>query len=258
MHRFFVPPEIFKHEPVILAGWQAHQMRNVLRLRPGARVLLLDNSGLVYEAEVAGYREREVAFNLVDRRVAAGDPAVRLTLYQAVLKGEHFNWALQKGTEIGVSRFVPLICRRSVVEDRQAIEQKRARWERIIQEAAEQSGRARLPELAPSQSLADALREGQEAAALDPLLLRLIPWEEEHGQGLREALAACNLCPGSRIQVFVGPEGGFAEDEVNLARQCGVRPVSLGARILRAETAGLVAAAAILYHSGDMDPHQAG
>ena len=165
---FLRSPGIRKHEPVILTGGQAHQMRHVLRLRPGERVLLLDNGGWPTRRRSPATSAREVAFDLIERRVAAGEPAVHLTLYQAVLKGERFDWALQKGTEIGVSRFVPVICERSVVGDRTAIEQKRARWERIIQEAAEQSGRARLPELAPSQSLADALQRARRPRPADP------------------------------------------------------------------------------------------
>ncbi len=256
MHRFFVSPQTLEARPVVLSGSQAHQIRHVLRLRPGDRVTLLDNGGLAYEAELVGYEGDRARFELLNVRAAPGDPGVHVTLYQSVLKGERFEWVLQKGTELGISRFVPLVCVRNVVEDHPAIARKRERWERIIQEAAEQCGRARLPELAPSCAFVEALRRPEDALSVP--LVRLIAWEGERVAGLRHVLAECNLRPGTRIQLFVGPEGGFTEDEVALAQEQSVCPVSLGPRILRAETAGLVAAAAIFYESGDMAPIRAG
>ncbi|HEX9116900.1 MAG TPA: 16S rRNA (uracil(1498)-N(3))-methyltransferase [Anaerolineae bacterium] len=258
MHRFFLPAENLSRRPVILTGAQAHQIRRVLRLAPGAAVVLLDNTGRAYEATITGFGPDDVRLAVTEGRDAATEPGVHLTLYQAVLKGERFEWVLQKGTEIGISRFVPIICERSVVDDRRAIAAKVARWERIIQEAAEQSGRGRLPVLSGPQSLPEALA----AAPADPAghtaapagVLRLIPWEAERTAGLAAVLQGCNLSAGARIEVYIGPEGGLSEDEIHLAVRHGVRPVSLGPRILRAETAGLVAAAAILFQAGDLGP----
>ncbi len=259
-------------------------MQRVLRLRPGDGVVLLDNQGRAYEATIVAHRRADVELAIVRSWPAGGEPAIFLTLFQAVLKGEHFGWVLQKGTEVGISRFVPLICERNVVEDRRAIAGKRARWERIIQEAAEQCGRGRLPELADSQTFAEALLHrpslpaqpaaerfsgtvGQlpgvfemrsagteDATAVGHPVLRLIPWEAETSAGLHAALAGAALGPQTRIDLFIGPEGGWAPEEVFQARAQGVSPISLGPRILRAETAGIVAASAILYAAGDMEP----
>lgn len=248
MHRFFVSPDVFQRQPVVLTGDQAHQVRRVLRLRLGERVVLLDGQGRAGEAMLIALDDASAKFQLVSVENIDAEPAVHITLYQAALKGERFGWALQKGTEIGVSRFVPIVCERNVVDDLDAVEDKRDRWQRIIQEAAEQSGRTRLPELMPAQLFGQAVQEG---ALADESPLRLIPWEAEHGVRLADVLKACNLGPGFRIQVFVGPEGGLTEQEIALARRYGIRPVSLGVRILRAETAGLVAAAAILYEAGE-------
>jgi 16S rRNA (uracil1498-N3)-methyltransferase len=254
MQHFFVPAEALTHQPVILTGEQARQVQRVLRMRPGEKLTLLDNLGAAYEAVLLGYGKDEARFQTLRRGQATGEPSLHITLCQAVLKGEHFAYALQKATEVGVSAFVPIICERNVVDDLDAIEGKRPRWQRILQEAAEQSGRGRIPTLAPAQLLADALagEEAARAASGDGSVLRLIPWEEERGVTLRDALVTCNLRVVKRIQVFVGPEGGFSAAEVELARAHGVRPVSLGARILRAETAGVVAAAAILYEAGEI------
>jgi 16S rRNA (uracil1498-N3)-methyltransferase len=263
MDRFFVSPSVLQSQPVILTGEQAHQVRRVLRLRPGEQVLLLDNLGYAYPAALLEYAGEAAHFSLEGRLPAGGEPTTHLTLFQAALKGERFEWVLQKGTEIGVSRFVPLICERNVVDDRRTIDGKRERWQRIIREAAEQSGRARLPELASCLCLADAISPSGPTSAAGPFdadpsrngSVRLIPWEKLHEEGgctLRQALAGCNLRVGTRIEVFIGPEGGFSDTEIELARDHGLLPVSLGPRILRAETAGLVAAATILYEVGEI------
>lgn len=245
MQRFFVSPAALRQWPVALTGDQAHQVRRVLRLRPGDRVMLLDGLGAAYEAALIALNDRAAHFQLVLQHSLGGESGVHITLHQAVLKGERFAWALQKGTEIGISRFVPLICERNVVDDLTAVAAKRERWERIIQEAAEQSGRGRLPVLTPPQRFPEVVREPAGES------VRLIPWEGEHSLRLSDALADCNLAIGGRIELFVGPEGGFTEAEIEQAKSCGVQPVTLGPRILRAETAGLVAASAILYQAGE-------
>jgi 16S rRNA (uracil1498-N3)-methyltransferase len=251
MHRFFVTLEAFAGDAVCVKGEQARQMRRVLRLRPGDRVILLDGKGHGCDAVLESYGVEEARFGIARRWDAAGEPAVHITLYQAVLKGERFDWVLQKGTELGVSRFAPIVCERNVVEDLAAIEGRRARWERIIREAAEQSGRARLPELMSAQlyrSAAKHMASETSRAAPSPL----IAWEGERSVSLRQALSGRNLGAGSRIELVVGPEGGFTDDEIDTARRSGMTSFSLGPRILRAETAGPVAAALILYEAGDI------
>jgi 16S rRNA (uracil1498-N3)-methyltransferase len=241
MHRFFVSTEAFASQPVVLIGDQAHQIRRVLRLRLGERVALLDGQGYAYEAILIALGEADAKLQVVQRWAAAGEPRTHVTIFQAVLKGDNFTWALQKGTEVGVSRFVPTVCARNVVDDLDAAEAKRDRWARVIQEAAEQCGRGRLPELAPAELLPQALSYQPEKGTL-----RLMAWEDEQANRMRDVLAGCNFADGARIEVFIGPEGGFTEDEVALARRYGVQPVTLGPRILRAETAGVVATALIL------------
>jgi|YNPNPStandDraft_1061719.scaffolds.fasta_scaffold08001_3 16S rRNA (uracil1498-N3)-methyltransferase len=251
MHRFFVAPEALAQQPVVLTGDQARQIHRVLRLRAGARVILLDGTGWAHEALVLTSHAERVTLETTSRWRLASEPRLHITLFQAVLKGDRFSWVLQKGTEVGISRFVPMVCERNVVSDLAAVAAKRARWERIVREAAEQSGRARLPELAPPRPFAAALLA--EPSTADSTL-RLIPWEGERARSLRGALQSCNLADVSGIELFVGPEGGFSAEEVRQAERQGVVPVSLGPRILRAETAGLVAAALILYEAGEMEP----
>jgi 16S rRNA (uracil1498-N3)-methyltransferase len=253
MQRFFVSPEAFEHQPVVLTGPQAHQVRRVLRMRLGERAVLLDGRGWAYEGLLIAVNEADVRFQVLRRWQESGEPRTQITLLQAVLKGEHFGWVLQKGTEIGVSAFMPIICERNVVDDMEAIEDKRERWERIIREAAEQSGRAFLPQLLPAQLFPQVIQAGSlpnKASASPPL--RLMLWEGERGASLSDTLIGCNFASGARIQVLVGPEGGFTEEEVRHARSYGIRTVTLGPRILRADTAGVVAAAIILHEAGEM------
>jgi len=251
MHRFFVSSEVLARDPVTLTGAQAHQIRRVLRLRLGDRITLLDNRGWAHEGILITLADDEARFQIVRRWEAGGEPRVRVVLYQAVIKGERFEWLLQKGTELGVSRFVPTICERNVVADMVAIEDRRQRWERIIQEAAEQSGRSRKPELAAAELFQSAMQPIQrtpEAANI----LRLIAWEGERVATVRGLIGDRNLLPGARIDIFVGPEGGFTPPEVQLAQQHGLHPVTLGPRTLRAETAGIVASTIVLYEAGDL------
>jgi 16S rRNA (uracil1498-N3)-methyltransferase len=170
----------------------------------------------------------------------------RVVLYQGLLKAAKFEWVLQKGTELGVAAFVPLRTERSVTGAEDVGASKRARWQRILTEATEQCGRARVPDLAEPRPLAEAAR------ALPPGDLALIPWEREHATALRAALATLGAAPAA-IHLFIGPEGGFAAGEVALARECGARPVSLGPRVLRAETAAIAAVTLALAACGDLD-----
>ena len=260
MQRFFISPTTFAQQPITLTGDQAHQVRRVLRMRLGDRAILLDGQGHACEAVLIVVGDADVRFQVVRHWETDGEPVTQVVLYQAVLKGERFGWALQKGVEIGVSVFVPIICERNVVDDMDAVEGKRERWEHIIQEAAEQSGRGRLPVLAPAQlfgqavlpTLRGSLGPCRDVACNVSTGVRLILWEGEQEVRLCDALAGCNFASGAGIQVFVGPEGGFTEGEVSLARRYGIQPVTLGPRILRAETAGVIAAALILYTAGDI------
>ena len=249
MVRFFLPPKAFAGEEVrVTEPALLHHLRDVLRLRPGDTVVFLDNTGWEYETALLAIEAELATGQVRQRRLCAHEPRTKVTLYQAVLKGERFEWALQKGTELGVGVFVPLLTERCIVQNAtQLSRRKLLRWEKIIQAAAEQSRRGRLPPLQPLSLLAPAYEQVQRSGSL-----ALIPWEEG-GMPIREALeeAGRGHTPFS-VALFIGPEGGFSPAEVQQARDYGLVPVSLGPRILRAETAGLIAAAAILYELGDL------
>lgn len=237
-HRFFIPPNWINPPNVTLQSDTARQIRTVLRMRPGDEIIVLDNSGSEWRVTLTEIGKRSVLGQIVNRQPARGEPSVQLTLYQGTLKGQKFEWLLQKGTELGVTTFVPTICQRSVVRDKAALAKKTSRWQQIIREAAEQSGRGKLPVLEPALPLADALRHAQ------PHALIIMPWEEAAQATLKSVLQKNRA---DNLALFIGPEGGFAPQEAQQAQQAGAHLVRLGPRILRAETAGLAACAAILY-----------
>jgi 16S rRNA (uracil1498-N3)-methyltransferase len=239
MHRFFVPPQTLQTDPLLFPPETAHQISAVLHLKPGQNVVLLDNSGSEFEVELLTVGTKVALGKIVQARPAAGEPAVQVILYLALTQREKFEWALQKCTEVGAAGFVPVITSRSLVQSTVEARSKYERWQKILQEAAEQSGRGLIP------TLFEPLRFGQALAhARQNTGVSLIPWEKEENVSLRAALA--QIGAATRIGVFIGPEGGFSGDEIALACQTGALPVTLGRRILRMETAAVVSAALIL------------
>ncbi len=167
---------------------------------------------------------------------------MRLELYQALIRPQRFELVLEKATEIGVSRFVPVLSGRGQVRTTGG-SQRSVRWRRIVTEAAEQCGRGRVPVVDPPTKLEDAL--GLASG------LKLVPWEGERTLGLRSALRSLDEVP-ERVSLLIGPEGGLAESEVAQAREAGWLPVSLGSRVLRSETAGIVAPAIVMHELGEL------
>lgn len=225
-------------------------MATVLRLRPGERVAALDNAGWLYEVELTRIAADTAEGKVCSRRLAPNEPRTKLTIYPALLKSDKLELVFQKCTEIGASGFAPIISDRcnvgSVVS-----ENRRQRWERIIAEAAEQSERGRLPQLLPATVFPQACEQARGRG------LSLIAWERGERSGIgTEITSRVGARNGSRpfaINLFVGPEGGFTNEEIDLARAYGIIPVSLGPHILRAETAAVVGATLILAYAGDLE-----
>src|SRR5438067_13295603 len=188
MHRFFVAPALLAHpattgNPLItLPDRLAHQVRDVLRLGIGEQLVLLDNSGDEVLASVTKSNRAGVEVQVLDRRAGKSESPVRIVLCQGLLKSARFEWVLEKGTELGVAVFAPILCRRSMAGLEDTGLSRQQRWRRIIQEAAEQCGRSRLPELLPARPLMHVLNDIPSGA------LALMPWEEERAITLRDAL----------------------------------------------------------------------
>jgi 16S rRNA (uracil1498-N3)-methyltransferase len=239
MQRFFVPPEWLQNDRARIQGPTAHQIGRVLRLRPGDHIALLDDSGIEYVAELERVTPAEVTARVIERFRPASEPPFNLALYQALPKGKKMDWVLQKGTELGITAFCPLISRHSVPQEPVDAE-RLTRWRRIVAEAAEQSGRARLPRVEEVRSYSAVCQPAPRG------VLALMASPEAGAMPLRHALEGLDETP-CEVRLFVGPEGGFSSDEVEAAREAGMVAVSLGPRILRTETAPLYLAAVVLY-----------
>jgi len=239
-NRFFVLKSSFEDECVRLSPEQAHQVCHVLRLTPGDSVVVLDDSGFEYDAVLLTVAGREVVCRIGQKRPAGGEPRVQITLFQSLLARDKFEWVLQKGTEVGVTRFVPVRTQRSIVRGKRIEEKKIARWRRILTEAAEQSHRGRIPQLDREIDFAEA------ASRLGRFDCTVIAVPSDNGASLKDALGSRVERPSS-VALLIGPEGGFTETEIALACERGAVKVSLGPRILRTETAAVVASALILY-----------
>ncbi|MCX6003728.1 MAG: RsmE family RNA methyltransferase [Chloroflexi bacterium] len=242
MHRFFIPKECLEQDRATISGESAHQISYVLRLKPCDRIIVLDNSGWEFEVEIERLTKKQVLGKVISKKHGKGKPAVKITLYQALLKADKFELVLQKGVELGLTAIVPFISERCVTKKPSG--NKVERWQKIIQEAAEQSGRSILPRLHPVASFSEARQSTKQSS--------LLLWEEEKGKGLKQILQSPSFRSATTINLFVGPEGGFTASEVELAKKDGIATASLGHHILRAETAGLAAINAILYEKGEM------
>ncbi len=254
-YRFFVAPEAIQGDTVHVADAAlAKQLSTVLRLRVGDAITLLDNSGAEYTVTLDVLDRRDVRGTVTTKTIAHTEPRLFLALYVALIRRERFEWVLQKGTELGVSAFVPVVCERSVVDDiAQVKERKFDRWERIVREAAEQSRRTKLPTLESAMLFAAAC----EHAARQAHAVLLHP--EGAGSDGAASLTTIMLplinrvtTDGQAVAVLSGPEGGFSPDEVRTAQRYGVPSAALGPRTLRAETAPIAATAALLFAYGDL------
>jgi 16S rRNA (uracil1498-N3)-methyltransferase len=240
--RVFVRPEAVRGDRVQFEPEEARHLGRVRRLRPGDLVDATDGTGQLYTIRLTALDERS-AWGRIEARATPGrESPCAITLAQAVLKGDRMAWLVQKATELGVARIVPVETGRVVARLAPEAAPQR-RWERIAREAVKQSGRVVVPVVERPRSFADAVGE---ARGHD---LALVCWERG-GPTLDHAVPP--TCRPARLLLLVGPEGGFTPEEVALAEGAGARPVSLGPRILRAESAGLVAIALAQYRFGDL------
>jgi 16S rRNA (uracil1498-N3)-methyltransferase len=248
MHRFFATEENLRGKQVVFTGRQAHQIRNVLRMKSGDHVIVLDNTGCEYTVILTKVGRQDIIGEVVSRQQAQAEPRTRITLYQSLLAREKFEWVLQKCTEVGVASFVPIVTERSIVRRQDAITpRKLSRWRDIITEAAEQSGRGLIPQLDAPVNFADAV------CRLGDFDRCLIGTPGTNSVSMKEVLQFGSAEPVA-VALFIGPEGGFTDDEAADACSQGATAFSLGKRILRTETAAVVASAVILYEMGELAP----
>lgn len=244
MRRFFIPPGALIDGTIRVDGALFRHMARVLRLRIDTPVLLADGTGREFLGNIRAIERESLVIAVTESRTEhLCGIFPRISLYQGLPKGDKLELILQKAVELGAAEIVPFLARRSVVRVKGREEEKLARWQRIAREAARQSGQTTIPGVSFSPDMPAVVRQARQS-------VKLILWEKEHGNRLKEVLAG--LPRPESVAVLVGPEGGLPDDEAEIAVQGGFIPVSLGDRIVRTETASLVILAILQFYWGDI------
>lgn len=244
MYQFFVDPAQINipDRCVVITGTDVNHIKNVLRMGTGEEIAVRSGrDGREYRCAILSLGEEEIRCELRFIKEDAVELPAQVFLFQALPKGDKMELIIQKAVELGVHQVIPVAASRCVVKlDEKKASAKRARWQGIAQAAAKQSKRGVIPEVTEVSSFARAV---EAAAQMDAAL---IPYEMAEDMSRTKGLME-SLKPGQRVAVFIGPEGGFSEAEISLAQERGITPITLGKRILRTETAGLVVLSWIMY-----------
>ncbi|WP_223067247.1 RsmE family RNA methyltransferase [Paenibacillus caui] len=251
MQRYFIPPEQFGDEQIIIAGEDARHITKVMRGKPGDKIIASNGMGREAVVEITSIEPQEVTAAIVELLPQSGEPWIQVDIAQSLPKGDKMETVIQKCTEIGAVSFIPFLSERTIVQYDERKEGKRvARWVKIAKEAAEQAHRSIIPAVRQPVKWKELLRL---FADYD---LVCICYEQEQGEQLRDVLqpfaSGLDRSRPYRVLIAVGPEGGFGEEEVRAAESAGAKSVGLGRRILRTETAGMAALTCILYETGEM------
>lgn len=244
MPRFFVDQNNIADELIKITGEDVNHIKRVLRLRSGDALTVCDGRCTDYEAIIEHFESDYVIARIISSTPNRNEAPLDITLFQGLPKSDKMDLIIQKGVELGVKKIVPVITERAVVRINNGKDAliKVARWQRIALEAAKQCNRGIIPQIGMPVEYKEALRLSRESA------LSMIPYEKETGNGIKAQLRT----PSGSVAVFIGPEGGFTEDEVKRAIMEQVRPVSLGPRILRTETAAIAVLSILMYELGDL------
>ena len=235
MNRFFMDQENFDQGKIYFPTEITHQILHVLRLSEGDEVCVLDNQGHAYRVSlVGGDGSLGLEGEILSSTPVTTEPDTKVSLCFGLTSRDKVEWILQKGTEIGAAAFFPFTSERTLVQSTDLPAKKFLRWEKIIREAAEQSGRGLLPELNPPMTLTGCL---QHFRALGTRLLAAWEGAEDHPDQKLSRILTGKM---ESLALFVGPEGGFSQAEVQSMQECGGELVSLGKRILRMETAAIL------------------
>jgi len=238
--RFYVPPESIRKDRAIIEGEEAHHIADVMRLGKGDAVTFFDGTGKEYAGEITSCGKGKVEVK-IKNVIAAKEEGPKITLIQAIPKKDLMDDIVKKTTELGVARIIPVITKRTVVRfnDKKRL-LRRERWEKIAKEAAKQCGRMILPAISHICKFEEVF---EELGAVD---LGLIPCLAESAIPIKEAIKRFD---GGPIAVMIGPEGDFTNDEIRMAERSGFKPISLGKRVLRCDTASLAVLSILNYET---------
>jgi len=240
MHRIFLDELSPLKQPVVIRDEKAHYLFSVLRCKTGEGLIVTDEKGCSYTAQILSASKKEVTIDITGGYILNTESNLDIILIQGLLKGEKMDFVIQKTTELGVSAIIPVITERSQLRDTR----KHPRWKKIAEEASRQSGRTKIPEIFETCSFKNIFDI--------PVLISgkgIIFWEQG---GEKLPAVASRLSHTDKIFLIIGPEGGFSEEEVLLASEKGFFTATLGSRILRAETASIAAVSIIQFALGDL------
>ncbi|MGD9058353.1 MAG: 16S rRNA (uracil(1498)-N(3))-methyltransferase [Desulfobacterales bacterium] len=246
MRFFYIQPDALRKEPVALKGSELRHIKNVLRLKPGNRICLVDGQGFEYEAVIRRFLTDRVELEITDKRPGKKESPVSISVAQALLKEKKMDRLLRHLCELGVAHWIPFISERAVpVPGAKRLSARRERWKKILQESVKQCHRAKLPQISETKRFEDILNDEK---SWD---VKIILYENQE-ETLNSLMTSSMQASPQNILLILGPEGGFSNEEIEKARSAGCLIAGLGPRILRAETATIAACALAQYLFGDM------
>lgn len=242
MNRFFVDdPGAFSDRSVVITGEDVNHVKNVLRLKENDELIVSDGRGRDYHCRISGITNEEVVADICDICDNFSELSTEITLFQGFPKGDKMELIIQKTVELGVTRIVPVMTKRTVVKlDDKKAKKKTERYNMIAESAAKQSGRGMIPEVTMPVSFAEAV------SMAEKLDMNIIPYEEAEGVEYSRNIIK-SIKEKKSLGIFIGPEGGFAREEVEKALDAGASAITLGHRILRTETAGMAVVSIIMF-----------
>lgn len=238
MSKFFVDKNQIIEDKIYLDRENAKHILNVLRCKIGEKIEVSSGDGFDYLCEIEEIKNKEVIVKIIDCFGNESEPKTKITIYQGLPKGEKMELLIQKCVEIGVDKIVPVNTDRTIVKLSGKEDKKVDRWNKISESASKQSRRGKIPIIEKIVSFKQAIEICKEND------INIIPYEKEKEKSLKSVIKQFK---GEKIGVFIGPEGGFSEKEINMAIENNILPITLGKRILRTETAGMVATTILLY-----------
>lgn len=245
MNRFFTDKDNISDDMVIIDGEDVKHIKNVLRLNKGDKIVVCDGEAYEYIVEIETLGDNQVEGIIIHKEMSKSEPPIDVILYQGLPKSTKMDLIIQKTTELGVNEIIPVMTERTIVKlDNDKKEQKKLeRWNRIAMEAAKQSKRGKIPTVGNVLSFKELLNRLKNEEFV------IVPYEDESKTGAKEILRKYT---GKKINIVIGPEGGFEEEEISMLKEIGAHIISLGPRILRTETAGFTAISIALYELGDL------
>ena len=238
MYHFFTSPSNISKDRIIINGADVNHIKNVLRMKIGDELLISDGCGTDHTCVISEISDKNIICDIIEKDASLSEPSVRFYLFQGMPKADKFEHIIQKSVELGIYEIIPVITSRTVVKyDKKKLELKSERWQRIAEGAAKQSRRGIIPKVCDAMTFDKAIElVSNKESGISRILM---PYENFKDMSATGKILS-SIEPGMSVAIFVGPEGGFEEDEVRLACEHGAECISLGSRILRTETAPLM------------------